>query len=105
MIRHVVDARVVDINFWSLEVGNGVNVNVPHSFGEGVFWAADGLKEKRAVGTWSEHSNIDMCGQGDVRCIPEWKDFATLEDLKIIVEQNNLSAVTVSAGEPSFSHA
>jgi hypothetical protein len=37
--------------------------------------------------------------------VPDWKDFATLEDLKIIVEQQNFSAVTVSAGEPSFSHA
>lgn len=56
-------------------------------------------------GSWSEHSNIDMCGQGDVEIIGDWKATHSIEDLKRIVEQKGYSAITVSAGQPSFGHA
>jgi hypothetical protein len=35
----------------------------------------------------------------------DWKKTHTIEDLKRIAEKNNYSAVTVSAGTPSFGHA
>jgi len=28
---------------------------------------------KNALGTWEEHCNINMCGQGDVELIVNWK--------------------------------
>lgn len=63
----------------------------------------DGMKYK---GTWSEHSNIDMCGQGDSKAtIDNWKERFTIEQIKKIVEINNYSSITVSAGTPSFNHA
>ena len=46
-----------------------------------------------------------MCGQGDVEIIGDWKTHCTLEQLKKIAEAKNYSAITVSAGEPSFGHA
>jgi len=55
--------------------------------------------------SWSEYSNIDMCGQGDVEIIPDWKKKYSIEDLKRIVEQKGYSAITVSSGKPSFGHA
>eukprot|EP00927_Polykrikos_kofoidii_P066800 TRINITY_DN62361_c0_g1_i1.p1 TRINITY_DN62361_c0_g1~~TRINITY_DN62361_c0_g1_i1.p1 ORF type:complete len:861 (-),score=115.43 TRINITY_DN62361_c0_g1_i1:180-2690(-) len=106
-IRHMLDGRTVDVNFWSHQKGHGVNVNVPHATAGcvGILWALDGLKEERPVGTWAEYSNIDMCGQGDVRIIPDWTNVTTLEELKMTVENRDYSAITVSAGVPSFGHA
>ena len=54
---------------------------------------------------WSAHQNIDMCGQGDVEIIPNWRATHSIEDLKRIVEQKGYSAFTVSSGQPSFGHA
>ena len=56
-------------------------------------------------GYWTEHENIDMCGQGDVEIIGDWKNNTTIEALKQKVIDKGYSAVTVSNGEPSFGHA
>eukprot|EP00927_Polykrikos_kofoidii_P053189 TRINITY_DN4745_c0_g1_i14.p1 TRINITY_DN4745_c0_g1~~TRINITY_DN4745_c0_g1_i14.p1 ORF type:complete len:406 (-),score=25.32 TRINITY_DN4745_c0_g1_i14:93-1310(-) len=65
----------------------------------------DGTTNPRACGTWTEHVDIDMCGQGDAEIIPDWKNKVTIEDLKRIVEEKGYSAITVSNGYPSFGHA
>ena len=54
---------------------------------------------------WSVHQNIDMCGQGDVEIVSDWRSKTTIEALKWIVEQRGYSAFTVSNGEPRFGHA
>ena len=54
---------------------------------------------------WSAHQNIDMCGQGDVEIIHNWRATHSIEDLQRIVEQKGYSAFTVSSGQPSFGHA
>ena len=54
---------------------------------------------------WSAHQKIDMCGQGDVEIIHNWRATHSIEDLQRIVEQKGYSAFTVSSGEPSFDHA
>ena len=54
-----------------------------------------------SVGTWTEHKNIDMCMQGDVEIVHDWRKHKSLEELKRIVEANNWSAITVG----SFGHA
>ena len=54
-----------------------------------------------AAGGWSEHQNIDMCGQGDVEIIHDWRSTHSVDDLKRIVEQKGYSAVCVG----SFGHA
>jgi hypothetical protein len=41
-IRHCVDGRVLDVNFWLAEPGQGVNVNLAHSNGYGQAWAIKG---------------------------------------------------------------
>ena len=50
---------------------------------------------------WSAHQNIDMCGQGDVEIIHNWRATHSIEDLQRIVEQKGYSAVCVG----SFGHA
>ena len=50
---------------------------------------------------WSVHQNIDMCGQGDVEIIPNWRAKHSIEDLQRIVEQKGYSAVCVG----NFGHA
>merc|ERR1719178_485288 len=35
---------------------------------------------------WSAHQNIDMCGQGDVEIIHNWRATHSIEDLQRIVE-------------------
>lgn len=62
-------------------------------------------KKPRTTPKWSQYSNIDMCGQGDVEIIGDWKKKHSIEDLKRMVEQKGYSAFTVSAGKPSFGHA
>lgn len=64
-----------------------------------------GKRKVSATGTWTQYSNIDMCGQGDVEIIGNWKTHKSIDDLKRIVEQKGYSAFTVSAGSPSFGHA
>ena len=59
----------------------------------------------KVAGTWAQYSNIDMCGQGDVEIIGDWKRKHSIEDLKRMVEERGYSAFTVSAGQPSFGHA
>ena len=44
---------------------------------------------------WSVHQNIDMCGQGDVEIIWNWRSKHSIEDLKRIVEQKGYSAISV----------
>jgi hypothetical protein len=52
------------------------------------------------------YKDIDMCGQGDVEIIGDWKQNHTIEDLKRMCEEKNYSAFSVcSAGVPSFGHA
>lgn len=50
---------------------------------------------------WSQHQNIDMCGQGDVEIIHNWRNKYTIDDLKKIVEEKGYSAISVG----SFGHA
>ena len=50
---------------------------------------------------WSAHQNIDMCGQGDVEIIHNWRATHSIEDLQRIVEQKGYSAVCVG----NFGHA
>ena len=52
-------------------------------------------------GKWSKHVNIDMCGQGDVEIIQNWRSTHSIDDLKKIVEAKGYSAVCVG----SFGHA
>ena len=58
----------------------------------------------RRGGTWTQHSNIDMCGQGDVEIIDGWTATHSIDDLKL-VETKGYSAFTVSPGQQSFDHA
>jgi len=59
----------------------------------------------RRGGTWTQHSNIDMCGQGDVEIIGNWTATHSIDDLKRMVETKGYSAFTVSPGQQSFDHA
>ena len=54
------------------------------------------------TGSWSEHHNVDMCCQGDVEIVWNWRKTYSLEDLKRIVEVKGYSSVTVSE---QFQHA
>ena len=45
---------------------------------------------------WSAHQNIDMCEQGDVEAIHNWRETHSIEDLQRIVEQKGYSAVCVA---------
>ena len=56
-------------------------------------------------GYWTEYTDIDMHGKGDKELIHNWKSKHTIEDLKRMVEAKNYSAITVSAGNPSFPFA
>merc|ERR550534_461039 len=60
-------------------------------------------EEVRYTGTgkWEEHQNIDMCGQGDVEIISNWRASHSIEDLKRIVEKKGYSAISVGC----FGHA
>merc|ERR1719453_1222393 len=52
-----------------------------------------------------EYRNIDMCGQGDVEIVQNWRSRTSIEELKRKVEECGYSAITVSDGDPSFGHA
>ena len=52
-------------------------------------------------GRWEVHRNIDMCYQGDVEIIGEWRTHTDLAKLKRMVEEKGYSAVCVG----SFGHA
>lgn len=52
-------------------------------------------------GTWASYDNIDMCGQGDIEIIGDWRNNTTIEALKEICEKKGYSAMAV--GE--FGHA
>lgn len=54
---------------------------------------------------WWAYRNIDMCNQGDIEIIHDWRRRHNIEELKRMVINKKYSAVTVSAGEPSFGHA
>ena len=47
-------------------------------------------------GTWTKYKDVDMCGQGDVEIIGDWKRSRTIQQLKRIVEAKGYSAFTVS---------
>mmetsp|Transcript_14998 Transcript_14998/g.19458 ORF Transcript_14998/g.19458 Transcript_14998/m.19458 type:complete len:319 (-) Transcript_14998:271-1227(-) len=61
--------------------------------------------EDNTQGFWTQHENIDMCGQGDIEIIHNWKNTHSIDDLKRIVQQKGYSGFTVSNGHPSFGHA
>lgn len=48
-IRHCVDGRVLDVNSWLAEPGQGVNVNLAHSDGFGQAWIITGTVASAAV--------------------------------------------------------
>jgi len=52
-------------------------------------------------GNWEVYNNIDMCGQGDVEIIGDWRSNTTIEELKQKVIDRGYTAVTVG----SFGHA
>ena len=54
------------------------------------------------TGSWSEHHNVDMCCEGDVEIVWNWRNTHSLEDLKRIVVVKGYSSVTVSE---QFQHA
>merc|ERR1712183_49647 len=56
-------------------------------------------------GVWTAHSNIDMCGQGDVEIIPDWEKKYSIKDLQNMVEKKGYSAISVSPNSESFKHA
>ena len=56
-------------------------------------------------GTWEVHENLDMCGQGDVKILGNWKSSHSIDDLKRMLIDLKCSAFTVSNGNPSFGHA
>merc|ERR1711963_167947 len=56
-------------------------------------------------GHWMEYRNIDMCRQGDVEIVQNWRSTTSIEELKRKVEECGYSAITVSDGDPSFGHA
>jgi len=67
--------------------------NLPDTEGE--------APETTPSGKWVKYTNIDMCFQGDVEIIGDWKKAHTLASLKKIVEKKGYSAVCVG----SFGHA
>jgi len=52
-------------------------------------------------GRWEVHKNIDMCFQGDVEIIHNWKHVTSIAKMKKVVEEKGYSAVCVG----SFGHA
>lgn len=78
--------------------GGGVNL------GSGVTYdpaTATASPPNTTAAAWTVHENIDMCFQGDVEIIHDWKSNHSIEDLKRIVEEKSYSAVVVG----SFGHA
>lgn len=68
-------------------------------------WARMFANKSCISGSWQEHRDIDMCAQGDVEIIPNWRSRMTINDLKRIVEERGYSAFTVGDGEDTFDHA
>merc|ERR1719487_792335 len=58
-------------------------------------------KSSPVEGRWEVYHNIDMCFQGDVEIIHDWKRNTSIAKLKKIVEEKGYSAVCVG----SFGHA
>jgi len=44
---------------------------------------------------WDEHTNMDMCGQGDAEFIQNWRKTHTIQDLRKIAEEKGYSAISV----------
>jgi len=63
-------------------------------------WPVDAEK-----GIWASYSNIDMCGQGDIEFIDDWKNNTTLQSLKEICEKKGYSSITYANANASISHA
>jgi len=45
LLRHRLDGRVLDVNFWDLKAGRGVNLNVGHTTRRGASWELVKLEE------------------------------------------------------------
>ena len=56
---------------------------------------------KAGKGAWHKYTNIDMCCQGDVEVVYDWKRHHTIASLKKIVEEKGYSAMSIG----SFGHA
>lgn len=67
--------------------------------------ATPAVRSPDEVGEWTAYDNVDMCAQGDVEIIPNWKAKHSIDDLKKIVVSKGYSAFTVSNGLPAFGHA
>merc|ERR1719198_920202 len=63
--------------------------------------SADEKSTGPVEGRWETFHNIDMCCQGDVEIIGDWKHHTSVAKMKKIVEQKGYSAVVVG----SFGHA
>lgn len=81
---------------------DGVN---PSEMSVGVSPGSSSTAMAMQGGNWTSYNNIDMCRQGDVDIILDWKRHMSIDDLKRIVEERGYSAFTVSNGSPSFGHA
>merc|ERR1712110_459788 len=86
---------ITKISYKSMSVKSGTSVKSQGAISS----------EAAKGGVWTSYSNIDMCLQGDVEIIGEWKKKYSIEELKRMVEEKNYSCFTVSAGQPSFGHA
>jgi len=62
-------------------------------------------EDQNEEGYWTEYHGIDMCHQGDVDIVGEWRKNTTIDELKKKVEKNNWSAISVSPFDKSYSHA
>jgi len=45
LLRHAADGRALDVNFWQVQCGQGVNVNVAHSTAAGALFVLEDLRE------------------------------------------------------------
>lgn len=59
----------------------------------------------KTEGYWTEHVNIDMCGQGDMELVHDWKKNFSVDKIKQMVIDKGYSCFTVSNGNPSFPFA
>ena len=48
------------------------------------------------LGEWTEHTDIDMCNQGDVELILEWRRFYSIDQLKEISLEKGYTCFCIS---------
>jgi len=63
------------------------------------------IREKKGGMHWTEHSNIDMSGQGDKELIGSWTSKYSIEELKKYCEEKGYTAISVSPGNKHFDFA